>query len=146
MFQAITWQDYLGSADKNRCVLDAIQRYRSSRTFRQGLEANAYFCGENLTVAGKTVLQAAKLRRKGADGRVRSSTVLKDVVGNRIGSGILQRLVIQQTQYLLGNGVTLQDQQTRSRLGTDFDRQLALMGEKALLHGVCWLYWNLDHA
>lgn len=71
---------------------------------------------------------------------------MKDVVGNRIGSGILQRLVTQQTQYLLGNGVTLPDAAMKRRLGTDFDRVLSRLGEKALLHGVCWLYWNHDHA
>lgn len=31
------------------------------------------------------------------------------------------------------------------KLGNDFDRLLQEMGEGALLHGVCWAFWNLDH-
>lgn len=123
-----------------------MRRYRSSSFFREGLDANAYFRGENPTVSRKTVLRVKKLRRKGSDGRVRSSSALADVVGNRIGSGFLQRLVTQQNQYLLGNGCTLKDEKTKALLGHDFDRLLAEAGERALLQGVCWIYWNCDHA
>ena len=146
LFTAITWQDYLRSPDPRRLLPEAVRRYRSSDEFRTALDANAYFRGENPTVARKTVLRVKKLRRLGADGRTRSASALTDVVGNRIGSAFLQRLVTQQSQYLLGNGVTLQDPDLKRMLGTDFDRCLADLGERALLHGVAWLYWNVDHA
>ena len=146
LFTSITWQDYLRAADREQCVLEAVRRYRASAFFREGLDANAYFRGENPTVARKTVLRVKKLRRRDASGRLRSDSALTDVVGNRIGSGFLHRLVTQQNQYLLGNGCTLKDEGTKRLLGHDFDRVLAELGERALLHGVAWLYWNCDHA
>lgn len=146
MFTDITWQDYLAAADRDRCVLDAIRRYKAGRTFRTALEANAYFRGENTAVARKTVLRAGKLTEHCADGRSRTRPVTRDVVGNRIGASFLQRLVTQQNQYLLGDGCLLRDDALKRRLGVDFDRQLARAGERALLHGVCWIYWNCDHA
>ena len=140
-----TWQDYVQSQDKPALLLEAVRAYKQSNTFRTALEATAYFRGENLTVGRKTVLRAGKVDYTDESGLRRSRAVTRDVVGNRISSGFLFRFVTQQTQYLLGNGVTLEKPWLKRRLGTDFDRQLAYMGERALLHGVCWALWDRGH-
>ncbi|MCH5288258.1 MAG: phage portal protein [Christensenellaceae bacterium] len=144
MFTEITWQDWLAAADPTALTLKAIDRYKASRTFARALEASCYFRGENTAVARKTVLRARKIETRDASGRKRIRSATQDVVGNRIPSGFLFRFVTQQNQYLLSEGVGLPGD-IRPRLGADFDQQLELLGEKALLHGTAWGYWNTDH-
>ncbi len=50
----------------------------------------------------------------------------------------------QQNQFLLSEGVSLPEE-TKKRLGADFDHLLSRLGECALLHGVSYGYWNADH-
>ncbi|MBQ7305472.1 MAG: phage portal protein, partial [Clostridia bacterium] len=123
----------------------AIDRYKASRDFRQALEAGDYFRGCNSAVARKTILRARKIETRDESGRKRIRTGTEDVVGNRIGSGFLFRFITQQNQFLLANGCILRDSETKARLGADFDHQLAALGERALIHGVSWGFWNVDH-
>ena len=145
MFTDVTYQDWLAAADRDRLLLTAIDRYKASRDFRGALEAGDYFRGCNSTVARKTILRARKIETRDASGRKRIRTGTEDVVGNRIGSGFLFRFITQQNQFLLANGCILRDSETKARLGADFDRQLAALGERALIHGVSWGFWNVDH-
>lgn len=144
MFTDITWQDWQASADRTELTLKAIERYKASKAFAQALEADCYFRGENTGVARKTILRARKIETRDESGRKRIRAATQDVVGNRIPSGFLFRFVTQQNQYLLSEGVDLPEG-IRPRLGADFDQQLELLGEKALLHGTAWGYWNTDH-
>ena len=144
MFTTITWQDYQAAKDRGTLLLEAVQRYKASRGFINALEANCYFRGENTRVARKTILRARKIEGIDAQGRRRTRAATEDVVGNRIGSGFLFRFVTQQNQFLLSEGVSLPDN-AKNRLGADFDRQLERLGERALLHGCAWGYWNADH-
>ena len=145
MFAEYTYQDWEQAEDRAALVLDAICRYKASPAFRQALDADAYFDGCNRGVAGKTVLRAGRISVTDDQGRRRFRTAMQDVVGNRIGSGFLFRFVTQQNQYLLSEGVILENAVAKLALGRDFDRMLQLLGEKALLHGVGWGFWNADH-
>ena len=142
--EILTYQDYTAAADRGRALLEAVEGYRRSAVFRTALEADAYFRGENPAVARKTILRAGKVELRDEQGRRRVRPQARDVVGNRIPGGFLHRFVVQQNQDLLGSGCTLGDPALKARLGPDFDRTLARMGEKALLHGVCWGFWNAD--
>lgn len=51
----------------------------------------------------------------------------------------------QQNQYLLGNGVTWNDESTAEKLGDDFDTQLQRAGKMALVQGESFGFFNLDH-
>lgn len=51
----------------------------------------------------------------------------------------------QQNQYLLGNGVTWNDDSTAEALGDDFDTQLQRAGKMALVQGESFGFFNLDH-
>lgn len=126
-------------------LLEAVDSYRLSHPFRQMLESLAYFRGENVAVGRKTVLRAQQMETVDASGRRRIRATTRDVVGNRIASSFLFRFVCQQNQYLLSNGVILQDSGLKQRLGTGFDQTLQQMGESALLQGVCYGFWNADH-
>lgn len=51
----------------------------------------------------------------------------------------------QQNQYLLGNGVTWNEDSTSEKLGKDFDTQLQRAGKMALVQGEAFGFFNLDH-
>ena len=51
----------------------------------------------------------------------------------------------QQNQYLLGNGVTWNEESTAEKLGDDFDTQLQRAGKIALVQGEAFGFFNLDH-
>lgn len=147
MFTAITYQDWEVTPEWERpaLLLDVIDKYKASPEFTAALEALDYFRGQNRTVAKKTVLRARKIQVRDANGRTRTRAGTEDVVGNRIGSGFLFRLITQQNQFLLANGVTLDDADTKDRLGAGLDKMLEQIGEDALIAGVSWGFWNVDH-
>ena len=145
MFTQVTYQDWCAAADRGRLLLSAIEQYKLSKDFSLALEAGDYFRGRNTAVSRKTILRARKIESRDASGRKRIRTGTEDVVGNRIGSGFLFRFITQQNQFLLASGCILSDAETKARLGADFDHQLAALGERALIHGVSWGFWNADH-
>lgn len=58
------------------------------------------------------------------------------------------RFITQENQFLLGNGVTWQNEDTADKLGTEkypFNTQLQSLGLKALWGGVAFGFFNLDH-
>ena len=58
------------------------------------------------------------------------------------------RFVVQENQYLLGNGVNWENESTKDKLGTsecEFDTQLSICAKNALVHGVSFGFFNLDH-
>lgn len=126
-------------------LFQAVDEYRHSLPFLQMLEALQYFRGENVSVSRKTVLRAQQVETRDESGRRHIRAATRDVVGNRIASSFLFRFVCQQNQYLLSNGVILQDRGLKKLLGTGFDQTLQQMGESALLQGVCYGFWNSDH-
>ena len=147
MYVDVTFQDWerTPEAERPRLLRDIIAGYKASPEFTAGLTANQYFRGDNTVVAQKTILKARKIEYKDASGRTRTRAGTQDVVGNRIASSFLFRFVTQQNQFLLSEGVTLKDDATKAALGHDFDEQLEKLGEKALLHGVAWGFWNAGH-
>lgn len=51
----------------------------------------------------------------------------------------------QLNQYLLGNGVSWKDGVAKDKLGVNFDTRLQQAGKAALVGGVSFGFWNLDH-
>ena len=58
------------------------------------------------------------------------------------------RFIVQENQFLLGNGVTWEKSDTVDKLGTQdkqFDTQLSICAKYALIHGEAFGFFNLDH-
>ena len=147
MYTDVTYQDWERTPEHERLelLLDIIRQYKSSPDFRQGLVANQYFRAENPAVAGKYLLRPTVVETKVDAGKVKKRNQKQKIDGNRVFSSFFSRFVIQQNQFLLANGVTLDNEQTKARLGIGFDKALERLGEKAVVHGVAWGYWNVDH-
>lgn len=62
----------------------------------------------------------------------------------KIASNFFNRFVTQEIQYLLGNGVTWTDENTKKRLGNDFDLKLQELTRAAVVHGVAFGFFNYD--
>ncbi len=145
MFTELTYQDYQAAQDKHAFAFQAVKAYMASDDFKRGLSANAYFNGENEVVSKKTMLKISSRTIQTPDGVVRRAADTIEVPGNRLGSNFLFRLVVQENQHLLANGATLKDEKEKQAVGNGFDKALSRLGERALLHGVAWGFWNLDH-
>lgn len=147
MFTAITYQDWEATPEGQRLELlpKIIEQYKAGEEFKRALTAAKYFNGTNPPVMSKTIMERGMAEVKTADGATRHVADPKPIIGARVPSNFLFRFVTQQNQFLLSNGVTLDEDSTKERLGIGFDKTLEAMGEKALLHGVCWGFWNVDH-
>ncbi len=53
--------------------------------------------------------------------------------------------MIQQVQYVLSNRVTFKNEDTKKKMGLDFDNQIQEAARIALIDGVSFLFWNLNH-
>ena len=64
---------------------------------------------------------------------------------HKVVSGFFNRFITQENQYLLGNGVILEQDSNKEKLGVNFDGKLQEAGRDALVQGVSFGFWNFDH-
>lgn len=137
-----TYQDLLEAQAKGKkellsFILDAINEHKSSDMYKVAKEADLYMKHHN-TFIEKTV------------------DVIENVMGEKTifnpdkikcASGFFPMFVIQQNQYLLGNGVIFKKEDTKDKLGgdDDFDKNVQLAGEVALHGAISFGYYNYDH-
>lgn len=140
----LTYQDFVEAGDANRegFVLEAIERHKSCKAYRMARMADAYDRQENTTI--NTYVQ------KVFD-ITGSKLVDFTASNNKIASNLFHRLNTQRTMYSLGQGVSFIDvdevgkeDKTKEKLGKHFDHDLRTLAYYALIHGVCFGFWNLD--
>lgn len=135
-----TYQDYLEVGDSEELrmefVLQVINEYKSSDLYKNGLIAYDYARKKN-----RTIMQFQKLLY------TMSGQVVPDNYSSnwKIRSSFFSRFVTQETQYLLGNGISWRDDSTGAPLGVDFDTKLQKLGKNALIGGCAYGFWNYDH-
>lgn len=145
MFTQYTYNDWLTAGDRLDLLLRLITAYKASRDFRYGLLAQKYFRGANEEVLKKMLIQAKPYEVKDEKGRVSHMSKEVHVRGAQLPTNFFRRAILQQNQYLLGNGVTLDKAPSKEKLGFGFDKALEAIGKHALVQGICWGYWNNDH-
>jgi hypothetical protein len=135
----VTYQDLQTAIADNTLkdfVKSTINRHKSSDEYQTALVADEYNRRLN-----RTIIQLQKLLYK-----VTGEAVPDNYSANyKLRSNFFNRFITQLNQYLLGNGVTWNDEKTSEALGDDFDNELEDAGEKALVHSVSFGFWNLDH-
>jgi SPP1 family phage portal protein len=132
----LTFQDFQKSGDKAAFAIKAIQEHKASEVYRVAVDADAYDRQLNTTILEYT----KKLFTLTGEPLVDFTAS-----NNKITSNYFRRLNSQRNSYLLGNGVTFEEDSTKEKLGQDFDGALKKLGYKALIHGVSFGFWNVDN-
>ena len=140
MIVIITYQDLLAVGDDEQkraeFVYDLVSEHKNGDEYKTAVIADKYNARKNVTISEyKNLLYTIT-------GEV---TVDNYSANYKLPSNFLNRFVTQENQYLLGNGVTWNEDSTAKKLGNNFDIRLQKAGRAALLHGVSFLFWNYDH-
>lgn len=135
----ITYQDLVKctkDSDKMKFIRQAINKHKTEPMYRDALIADEYAKGKN-----KTIMEFQKLLYE-VDGSVAPDTYSANY---KLRSKFFDIFITQENQYLLSNGATWVNEETSKALGKDFDTKLQEAGELALVDGVSFGYFNLDH-
>ena len=136
----ITYQDLLSCGQDERRRMDfirsAVNQHRSSDIYEIAVAAQKYYDGENPTINKYEKILYDMQGRAHRD---------MYTANHKIASRFFGFVVDQANSYLLGNGVTFPDGTDKGKLGSDFDRQVSRAAEYAMIGGVSFGFWNLDH-
>lgn len=135
-----TYQDLLGVGDDESRRIDFVQQcineFKVSDLYRDAEIAYQYAKKKNVTINEYQKLLYT----------VSGNVVPDNYSANwKMSSNFFSRFVTQENQYLLGNGITWQNESTADKLGKNFDIQLQKLGKDALIGGCAFGFWNLDH-
>jgi len=135
-----TYQDLVAvgqnETDRMAFCLKAIQAHRSSTEYRRAVIAQEYNRQENTTI---------NLYRKILYTLTGEAVPDNYSANHKCASNFFHRFVVQQVQYLLGNGISFDDESIKKALGGDkFDARLKEAGREALIAGVSFGFFNLN--
>lgn len=135
-----TYQDFLKKSgseqEKQEFILEAINEHKQSGMYNLAADAEEYAHQRN-----STIMNYQKLLYT-----VSGKAVPDNYSANyKLCSNFFDRFITQENQYLLGNGVTLENDENKKKLGKKFDQKLQKAGRDALVEGVSFGFWNYDH-
>lgn len=136
-----TYQDFLEVAEKSdrgrmEFVLAAINDHKNSDLYQQAKIAREYDEHRNVTI-----ITVQKLLYT-----LSGNAIPDNYSANyKLRSAFFPIFMRQETQYLLSNGVILKNAENKKRLGKKFDNQIQELARSALVGGVAYGFWNLDH-
>lgn len=131
------YEDLLNSGPTAEFVLNAINEYKASQLYDEACIAYEYFKKRNVTI-----IQYQKLLYD------MSGDVVPDNYSSnyKFCNAFFPIFVKQENSFLLGNGITFNNESTKDKLGgDDFDTSMYQAGEYALWGGVSFCFFNLDH-
>ncbi len=135
-----TYQDLVavGLDEKVRMqfIESAINDHRSSRKYREAVAANEYYAKRNVTISQFQKFLYTMSGKKVTD---------MYSANYKTKTAFFRSMVIQQTQYILSNGITFGKDDTKKKLGNDFDYQIQSAAKKAMIDGVSFCFFNFDH-
>lgn len=117
-------------------ILSAINQHKGSELYKIAFDAEEYDRQRNVTIMSYQKLLYTMSGKAVPDNYS---------ANHKVASNFFNRFVTQENQYLLGNGVTLEKESNKKLLGSDFDQTMQRAGRNALVQGVCFGFWNLDH-
>ena len=117
-------------------VFDAIEEHKNSAAYKTASIAEKYYAKKNVTIMA---FQKMLYNLHGQQ--------VPDMwsANYKLRTHFFRRFVTQQVQYVLSNGVTFQNEDTKGKLGKTFDTRLQFAAKKAMIDKVSFLFWNLDH-
>ena len=145
-----TYQDFIKETDRITAISTAISKHLSGELYETAKIADEYDHQRNKTITEyvRTIFTS-------------SGIPVEDFTAsnNKLCSNFFRRLNTQRCVYLLGNGVSFTNHKeevigedgvkvtkdlTKESLGDRFDTDIKKIGYKALIHGVCFGFWNVD--
>lgn len=135
-----TYQDLLevGQDEYNRMqfVLAAIKEHKSSKLYKIGADAYKYYYGENPTINHYEKILYDMYGKAHVD---------MYAANHKIASSFFGYAVDQKVSYLLGNGISFSDAETKKKLGYDIDGKVFDAALFASIAGTSFGFWNFDH-
>ena len=136
-----TYQDLLACSENERMdfVKQCISEHKSTDLYNTAWTADQYNRHKNVTI-----VEFQKMLYT-VSGRAIPDTWSANF---KMACRFFHTFIVQEAQYLLGNGVSWINKDTDSKLSNDkydFDAQLSILGKNALVHGVSFGFFNLDH-
>lgn len=144
----LTYQDFEKTTDKAAFISQLITEHKFSNMYRTAILADKYDKQKNETIENyvRVIYTMAGIP-------------IEDFTAsnNKLPSNFFHRLNTQRCVYLVGNGVSFSDHKeekmredgvavtidtTKERLGVKFDTDLKTTVYNALIHGICFGYWN----
>lgn len=131
-----TFQDYEKETDKAAFIARLIRDHESSELVKTARTADEYDHQRNTLIRNFVQMLYT------ASGAKMENVVASN---NKRASNLFRRLNVQRCTYSLGNGVTFTDEGVKAKLGeATFDTQLKKAAYKALIHGVSFMFLNID--
>jgi len=136
----LTYQglEAVGSDETKRMdfIRQVVADHKASPEYKIAADAEQYYAKKNVTIS--------KFQKLLYDAQGCACVDLFSA-NYKLKTGFFRRFVTQQVQYVLSNGVIFEDKATKSKLGNAFDNQLQKAAKKAMVDGVAFGFWNLDH-
>lgn len=138
-----TYQDLLEVVDNEELlkefIISAINDHKGSEQYKWAQIGEDYDKQRNTTI-----MRYRKLLY------TMSGQVIPDnfSANHKLPSNFYNRFNVQENQYLLGNGVNFEKEETKEKLGTRrkaFDTMMQKLGKLALTQGESFGFYNLDH-
>lgn len=135
-----TYQDLLeiGENEEKRqtFVKTVITDHMRSEAYNMAVIADEYFRRRNTTIRNYQRFLT----------KITGEIVPDYISANyKLSSNFYGRFTTQLTQYLLGNGISWENKETKEKLGDKFERRIQDATNDAQKGGVSFGYWNLDH-
>lgn len=133
----LTYQDFLKADDRQAFIVSAIYEHKNSEDYKIANDADLYDCQMNKTISDYQKVLYTITGSKAVDFTASNA---------KIASNFFHRLNTQRVTYLLGNGVMFRNggDETKSKLGSDFDTRLKDLAYNGLIHKVGFGFWNYD--
>jgi hypothetical protein len=135
-----TYQDLTsaGEVEQKRMdfVLGAIREHKASEAYRIAKDAELYASGRNATIMNYQKLLYTLTGKAVPDNYS---------ANHKCASGFFKRFVTQEAAYLLGNGITFENDATKDKLGKNIDSVLYKGAKSALIQAVSFGFYNKDH-
>lgn len=118
-------------------VLDTIYAHKRSPLYTEAVIAYEYFKKRNVTITNYQKLLYT----------LAGEAVPDNYSANyKFCNGFFPIFIKQENSFLLGNGITFNEDGTKEAFGGDaFDNQIYQAGEHALWGAVSYLFFNMDH-
>lgn len=130
-----TYQDLVAADNVMDFVREAINEHKGSDLYKTAVIAYDYFKKKNTTI---------RAYEKMINTVTGQQVVDKYSPNHKATSGFFKKFVTQQTQFLLGNGITWDKDESGKGFNNKFDTQVQKAAKFALIQAVSFGFWNLN--